>query len=153
MCCQVEVFCFQIRRERLTIFCKIQLIANCTCNGRSVFDLFHVGLSCIFLSQGSMGRKCLLVFIGSSARCCFQPTECDFFLSDSCMTIDVGYVTIPVSIVLCMNNFFQIVICQFLSRRKRSNVFFSLVCDLFQVVVTQSTFLVQGKDDLGWISL
>ena len=104
--CVAEVFCFQIRRERLSVFLEIQLITNCTCNGRSVFDLFHIDLFFIFLPQGSIHRHCLLVFIGISAWCWFQPTKCDFFLSDSTMTI-VGYVTVPVSL---MYLFFQDVV-------------------------------------------
>jgi hypothetical protein len=52
-------------------FLRNQLFTDCTRNGRSVFNLFHVCLSCIFLSQGSMSRKWFLVFIGSSAWCCF----------------------------------------------------------------------------------
>jgi hypothetical protein len=60
----------------------------------------------------------------------------------------LGYVIAPVYVLFCTNKFLYIVICEFLSKRKCSNAFFSLVHDLFQVVVTYSTFLPQGQDEM-----
>jgi hypothetical protein len=92
-----------------------------------------------FFLQGSMGRNCFLFFMYTTNY-------------HSCMII-LGYAIAHVYVLFCMNKFLYIVICEFLSKRKCSNVFFSLAHDLFQVVVTYSTFLSQGWDDLVEIGM
>jgi hypothetical protein len=86
-----------------------------------------------------MGINCFLFFM--------YTTNCH-----SCMTI-LGYTIAHVYVLFCMKKFLYIVICEFLSKRKCSNALFSLVHDLFQVVVTYSKFLAQGWDDLVEIEM
>jgi hypothetical protein len=86
-----------------------------------------------------MGRNCFLFFM--------YTMNCH-----SCMTI-LGYEIAHVYVLFLTNKFLYIVICEFLSKSKCRNVFFSLVHDIFQVVVTYSTFLSQGKDDLVEIGM